>query len=58
MTWLLTAWLCAASGECRPVEAPYPTRSACLRAERVLKRQEGSLLRTVHCHHLRDEVVG
>ena len=51
MTWLLVAWLCAANGECRPVQAEYPSRSACLRAERVLKASE-TRLAAVHCHHI------
>ncbi len=55
MTWMLVAWLCgAASGECRPVQAPFPDRGACLKAERTLKR-EATRLTAIHCRRLRAE---
>ena len=52
MTWMLVAWLCAASGDCRPVQTEYASRGACLRAERTLKHQETRLL-SIHCHRIK-----
>ena len=49
MVWFLMTWLCAANGECRPIEAPFQSRGLCIRAERQLKRED-TRFATIHCH--------
>jgi hypothetical protein len=44
--WMLMAWLCTASGDCRPVDAPTAGRGVCIKAEQGL-RVEGIF---AHCH--------
>lgn len=46
MIYLLTVLTCATPAACHTERTPYPTRAACLAAERAVKR-DGV---TAHCH--------